>query len=422
MGGKLYKRLWRWHFWAAFLVIPFVLLQGISGTLYVWANEWADWAHPTLRFAPPSPATASAEEQVNAALAAVLPVYPGATAATLLVPEDPARSHTVLFDAANGLQIAAFINPHTAEVLGVLGPWEWLPGWTRAIHGGWPLGKPGSWLLELGASWCIVMILTGLYLWWPRGIGFGRALVPRLGQGQRVFWRDLHACVAVWFSILTLGFLVTALPWTDVWGNQVLKPAQQLLNQSGPGFGAKGLKSVAQEGVEPMSLDEAITLARAKGLRGPLELRLSSSETEAMSLRNRLPQAADEQQLAADRYSRQVLRHTTWADYKTIPRVVATGVDLHEGTYFGRANQWLNSLLSAALAWVSVTGLVSWYLRRPAKAQLAAPPKVELQQPRWLTLAALGLCLFLPLLGLSVLLLLLLDTLTQPLWPQASRP
>lgn len=37
--GRLYRRLWRWHFYAAFLVIPFVLMQSITGTLYLWHDE-----------------------------------------------------------------------------------------------------------------------------------------------------------------------------------------------------------------------------------------------------------------------------------------------------------------------------------------------------------------------------------------------
>jgi uncharacterized iron-regulated membrane protein len=32
---NLYGRLWRWHFFAALIVIPFVLWQSVTGTLYL---------------------------------------------------------------------------------------------------------------------------------------------------------------------------------------------------------------------------------------------------------------------------------------------------------------------------------------------------------------------------------------------------
>lgn len=51
--GAQYRRFWRWHFYAAFLVIPFVLWQGATGVLYLWHGQIADALWPQLRFVPP---------------------------------------------------------------------------------------------------------------------------------------------------------------------------------------------------------------------------------------------------------------------------------------------------------------------------------------------------------------------------------
>ncbi len=52
--------------------------------------------------------------------------------------------------------------------------------------------------MELAASWPLVMILSGLYLWWPRGVsGFGGVLYPSLGNGKRLFWGDIHAVAGI---------------------------------------------------------------------------------------------------------------------------------------------------------------------------------------------------------------------------------
>ena len=50
---SLYGRLWRWHFFAALIVIPFVLWQSVTGTLYLWSEWWVDRAHPQMRFVKP---------------------------------------------------------------------------------------------------------------------------------------------------------------------------------------------------------------------------------------------------------------------------------------------------------------------------------------------------------------------------------
>src|ERR1044071_2840983 len=65
---RLYGRLWRWHFFAAFIVIPFVLWQSISGTLYLWSERWIDAAHPELRFVTPSSQVVPLSTQIAIAL------------------------------------------------------------------------------------------------------------------------------------------------------------------------------------------------------------------------------------------------------------------------------------------------------------------------------------------------------------------
>src|SRR3954467_3184641 len=68
---SLYGRLWRWHFLAALIVIPFVLWQSVTGTLYLWSEWWMDEAHPELRFVRPQPQAFPVSEQIQAALKAV---------------------------------------------------------------------------------------------------------------------------------------------------------------------------------------------------------------------------------------------------------------------------------------------------------------------------------------------------------------
>lgn len=411
-SSRLYRRLWRWHFYAAFLVIPFVLLQSITGTMYLWHDEWADWAHPELRFVAPGPTLASYDAQLAAATA----LHPHARPTTLVIPDDPRRATQVMFgahhDGGDALPFPVFVDPHNARVLGDLPGWSWMPGWTRKIHGGWPLGDAGSWLLELGACWAVVMMLTGLYLWWPRDRGLLTALIPRFHQGSRILIVDLHASVAVLFSVIVLVFLVTALPWTKFWGDQVLKPIQNAIGQASPFAAASRAKSTVLEGVTPMSIDEAVHAARAAGLRGELEVQLDPRPDAALTVRNRQPRASEETALAFDRYSRTPRVTTSWADYPFIPRVVATGVDLHEGTYLGRANQWFNTTVSLALVWMSLTGFLSWWLRRP-RGRLGAPLRTEILLPRWALATGAGLCVLMPMLGASVLLLWAGDALLQ---------
>ena len=112
----LRRRAWRWHFLAALLVIPFVLWQSATGTLYLWSEAWVDARHPELRFVAPAAGVATLDAQVAAARA----VAPGLAVANILLPADPARSTQVTFTDAHGLPLAVFVDPGVGRVLGRL--------------------------------------------------------------------------------------------------------------------------------------------------------------------------------------------------------------------------------------------------------------------------------------------------------------
>ena len=281
---RLYARLWRWHFFAALIVIPFVLWQSSTGVLYLWHSELAGLTHPELVNVPAAAERVSYDEQLAAALAH----EPRDQLQAIELSDDPARSTAFFFRDTNGLPYPAFVNPHTGEYLGRIESTHWIRGLSRGLHGGWPIQPWGSYLLELGASWAIIMTLTGVFLWWPRNAqGLAGVLYPRLRSGSRIFWRDLHAIVGIYFAAILMTFLLSALPWTTLWGGKVLGAVQQATHQESPTgffFGggdqhhatAPGITHhQAHEARSPqrgLTLDELVQRAHDAGARGALEL------------------------------------------------------------------------------------------------------------------------------------------------------
>lgn len=417
---RLYGRIWRWHFFAALIVIPFVLWQSVTGALYLWHRELAALAYPELLSVVPRSERATYEQQLRTASEH----HPGKRIDGIEIPDDPARSTAVFFRDDNELAYPAFVNPYTGEYLGAVASTRWIAGLTRGLHGGWPIKPLGSYLLELGASWAIVMILTGLYLWWPRNAqSLAGLLYPRLHSGSRTFWRDLHSTAGVYFSVIVLAFLFSALPWTTFWGDRILQPIQRATGQVSPtamffGGGADHHHTAhsdssavdndhARHSTAKLSLDELVAKARAAGAVGTIEVRLNT-DMSLVGVRNQRPRAANEVLLQLDPRSGAVVGKAVWEDYPLIPKIVSTGIDLHEGTFFGRANQIFNTIVALALMWLSVTGFVGWYKRRP-QGGLAVPARRELTFPKPVIAAGAGLCVMLPLLGASVLGIAIVD-------------
>ena len=411
--GDMRRRAWRWHFIAAVLVVPFVLWQALTGTLYLWSEHWVDQRHPELRFVDVGTRTVPLDAQVDAARA----FNPGRGVAAVHVSAEPGRSTQVMFTDEHGLPAATFVDPYRGVLLGHLDGSAWPAGWSRALHGGWPLGDAGSWLLEIGACWTLVMVLTGLYLWWPRDGRGVRALVPRLRQGRRTLWRDLHACVAVWCALLIVAFLCTALPWTSFWGGQVLQPLQRAIGQQMPraaGFAPVFHGSGATDGPR---LQAMLDRARARGLDGDLLfLMVDGPPGSAVSVREMKARASQERYLLMDRSDGGVLEQAGWAQFPAVAKAVATGVDVHEAGYFGRVGPWINTAFALAMAWLCVTGALSWWSRKPA-ASVGVPPRPRAPWPGWLRATAVAMALLLPLLAVSAGVLWLLES----AWSRYSR-
>ena len=116
----------------------------------------------------------------------------------------PSDDRATEFDisTAAGATRRVYVDPYTGAVTGARDPSNSLTSIALELHGmlltNRFLDEGGMWgdrIIELAASWAIVLVVTGVYLWWPRGRRRKRdALIPRLrARSVRMRWRDLHA-------------------------------------------------------------------------------------------------------------------------------------------------------------------------------------------------------------------------------------
>ncbi|MGH8315098.1 MAG: PepSY-associated TM helix domain-containing protein, partial [Steroidobacterales bacterium] len=200
-----YRAVWRWHFYAGLFCIPFIVLLSITGSIYLFKPQIEaalDRPYDGLRLTAP---TAGAGRQVLAALAAV----PGGQLDAYELPVRANDAARVIVRDATGEAQRVYVHPQTLQVLAVVPERDRPMQVIKRIHGELLMGDGGSIAVELAASWAIVMIVTGLYLWWPRKeraatARFAGILYPRLRASGRTFWRDLHAVTGVWVSVLAL--------------------------------------------------------------------------------------------------------------------------------------------------------------------------------------------------------------------------
>ncbi|MFD1558287.1 PepSY-associated TM helix domain-containing protein [Paraburkholderia silviterrae] len=222
-----YRTLWRWHFYAGLFVMPFLIVLAITGTIYCFQPQIEPLLYPHRLVVAPAATPRLSADALLARARAALP--PGARPVRAHIEADPARSAEFVFALDGGAKESVYLNPYNGEVLGTLDVERRFMQVDRMLHRKLLLGKPGELLMELAACWTLVMIVTGVALWWPRqpgerGLAWGStlraALWPRLGAKGRPFWKSLHGAIGIWLAVGALAFVVSGLPWTGSWGTQ----------------------------------------------------------------------------------------------------------------------------------------------------------------------------------------------------------
>ena len=222
-----YRAVWRWHFYAGLFCIPLVCWLACSGAAYLFRPQIERWLdEPYAHLVGSAEATAQPCSVVRAALAA----FPGARLHAYQLPATADAAPQLLIGRGDD-EWRVWMHPVTLSILKAVPEDDRLMNLVFHLHGELLLGDRGSMLVELAASWAIIMVLTGIYLWWPRRTGgLAGVLYPRLWTGRRIFWRDLHAVSGLWMTLPVLFLLVSGLPWAANWG-AYLDAARQLAGQ-----------------------------------------------------------------------------------------------------------------------------------------------------------------------------------------------
>ena len=404
---KLYTVIWRWHFYAGLLSIPICMFLGTTGAIYLFKPYVEPLLYRDLQTVVVGSEKLSLEQQLEAARAA----RPDAEAASLTPGTEPQAATEISMRTRTGENLLVYIDPYTGAITGELVRSRMFMQQIRNLHGELMLGKFGTLFVELTACWTIILLATGIYLWWPRpGFRLKGVLIPRLRQGSRVFWRDMHAVVAMYASAIILVLLVTGLPWTTVWGG-LFKQLQSATGQSRP-LAAEfrvPFKSERPEGASQLSLTHAVQIAHSQGMTGPYTINLPRGPEGTYGFTNRSPNLSESNFLFLNRYTGRIISRATWDDHPAVAKTVATGIRLHQGELFGVANLLL--MLTGALAtiWISFSAAVMWWQRRP-QGRLGIPAlPADWDIPRGITAIILTLAIVLPLVGMSLLLLFLLE-------------
>lgn len=354
---KLNQWLWKWHFIAGLISLPFILVLSVTGGIYLFKSIYEAPIYKEIKEVIPEgkPISYQAQWEIAKNSAVKKPT-------AIIIPIDV--NHATEFVSGRfGEASSIFIDPYEGEVSGEILSKNSFMFKVRKLHGELLLGKSGTLIIELIASWMVVLISTGIFIWWPaRGWQLKGFFIPRLKKGKQIFYRDLHAITGFWISILLLITLAGGFPWTDVFGTN-FKWIQKVTNTGFPDdWNGKGITS--KENEVPLTLDQMLNIAHQQLLPGITKISLPQQKDDVFSVSNTYYKDQNRQvNLHFDQYTGKALLKKDWKDVGVLMRGRMWVMTFHQGQ-LGKWN-WLLMLLTALfLVIMSVAAIISYILRK----------------------------------------------------------
>jgi uncharacterized iron-regulated membrane protein len=448
-------KLWRWHFYAGIFSMPFMVVLSLSGLVYLFRAEIEDNIYSSRVFVPEFSQKAGSliqplrEQAISAEDFLQIPETQNYVLKSVLPPKNENRNTQFVFaHTKSNSEHSVFVDPYTAKVVGTIEESSRPSAIALKAHGELFVGTFGDLILELAASWTVLLVGTGIFLWVPSARSLAGMLFPKFRSVGRDFWRSLHGSAGLWISICLLFFCLTGLFWTGVWGAKIVKPwntfPEVLWNDVPKSeIRAKDLNSSFEKQVpwaiedaalpkstehhsktshemhpptsknesqvfhwrnSAVNLDVVQKTANEAGMSAARTISVPKDETGVFSVSAIAQNASEEQMLHLDQHTGKILANVGFDSYPLLAKSVSVSIALHEGRQFGSVNKWIVSFLCLLLLILCFSASVLWWKRRPTWTQLKAPSKVPSHTvPRVPLFAALGaFCLFFPTAGLSL--------------------
>jgi len=427
--SKWYNAVWRWHFYAGLFTLPFLVLLATTGAVYLFKDEINGALHRDLLEVEPQHEVLEASVIVERATEGN-----SSPPVAYMPPISPGHSARVVVGDSAGETRFVFVDPYRGTVLGELARGQFgnfpLMNFVRSLHSLELVGWFGNRMIEVVAGWVVILVLSGVYLWWPRS-GHGGVVTIRRNSGRRTFWRDLHAVTGAFASVFILFLALTGLPWSGFWGENL----KHALNEAGWGYPPGFWFPVAESGAhlhetaiavpwtiantplpdsrqpdgQPLDLDRVLDIYVAAGMPAGFAVNFPIGPTGVWSASVIPDRVEMTRTMHLDQYSGEVLFDARFGDLGAASKVIEWGTSVHTGQQFGRLNQWVMLMTCVAIVLMSIAALLMWWKRRP-NGRLGAPDyDREVRIPRGIVIIPILVGIIFPLVGFSILLMMAID-------------
>jgi uncharacterized iron-regulated membrane protein len=360
----------RIHLWLGLSVGLLFALLGLTGSALVFYVEIDAWLHPATRAVATAPAPDWASPVWDRAYATVRTAWPERHGEWRFEATDALAAIPARYSSAghHGPRAMVWLSPDGRRVVREDAWGQYLMTWLYELHMDLLAGDTGRQVVGWSGVAMLVLLLTGLFAWWPRGswrkaLAFKRRAVPL----RRL--RDLHKLAGlgglVLLLLLTATGVMLALPDEKNW----------LLARTVSPIDPTPAVRLPPSGTPPLPLATLLAAAhRALPEAKLVWIEIPGAPDAPIRLRVRVPGDPSPRfprsYLHVDRHSAKVLAIVDYRRGSAATTINTWLHPLHDAAIGGLPTRILVVLVGLLPGFLLLTGLLRWRRRRfqPSKA------------------------------------------------------
>ncbi|WP_276381288.1 PepSY domain-containing protein [Flavobacterium sp. H4147] len=353
------------HLWLGLASGLIVFIVSITGFLYVFEEEIRDFSHQEYLHVP-------VQQKPFIGLKTILENYehlePKKKITALKINREEPNAAV---EISTKKKKTYYFNPYDGTLIKEQGS-DWL-NTVLEIHRNLLLGDFGEFIQGWSVVIFIIMLLTGLILWFPnqRRLIKQSLKIKWSGSFKRVNF-DLHQVLGFYASIflLLIAFSGTYFKYDTVKKTVSLVTGSTL---------RKGDEVISNQKIDsttiPVRYNAIYENANSK-YPGATSVSFSIRKTGELRLRMTYPNnwARNQNTIFFDGKTGQMLRTKLYKDNNAADIYEASNHDLHTGVFFGLAGKIIWSLVSLISASLPITGFIIWWKKGKKKSK---PKKVK---------------------------------------------
>lgn len=355
------RRLWlKIHLYLGLTAGALLLMLGLTGSILVFGDEIDRALNPKLATAAHfTSATRLSPDEVVAAVER----HAGQQPYMLELPSGKGDAYLafVKVGAVDAEPLSVLVHPQTGEILASR-PWgSFFVSFARRLHTELFIGDAGSWIVAAIGLIGLISIGTGLYLWWPRGGAWRRALTFHWHRYPAAVNFEVHRICGFYLLIALFGIVLSGVylaapgPFDSALGAEPY-PENVALAKSQQGAQRVSLERVARalEGHVPgASLTGFYIPSRndepfVAYYRGPGEPHSHFGRSAAW----------------IDPFDAHVIRDRAYRRMGGVDRLLSLQLLLHNGEIVGAAGRWIVLACGLAMVALFATGFYLWWVKR----------------------------------------------------------